>query len=134
MPYHLLSGDDPGAFVMAVSPFVAGTPKKIMVIEIDRGVVPAALAAVSAVNPVRRLKLANRQRITADNDHGLFTSPGQPGQAAGKPDEKLGVAQKGYTLRKRPAPGKVLRLVGDLVPGKTHANGGLSVNGQHPIA
>ena len=92
---NLLPGNQARAFVLPVGAFVSRAPEKILVVEIDIHVIPASETAMRVDNAIWGVKLAIGQGKPADQNNRDIACPGQPGQAAAKTDEKVGMFQKG---------------------------------------
>lgn len=67
--YNLLGGDQPAALILALGPFVARAPEEISVIELQRHIIPATIAAVRVEDSIRSVELANRKRKPTDQYH-----------------------------------------------------------------
>jgi hypothetical protein len=70
---------------------VSWAPEKVLVVETQCGVVPAAIAGVIVDDPPRRLELGDGVRKAAKHHHARSDGPSEPGEAARKADEKLAV-------------------------------------------
>src|ERR1700730_8069751 len=113
---HLVRGDEPRAFELARGVLVTRTIHEILVVEAVPHIVPARIAGMVVDHPVGRLKLVGRMGEAADQHHRLAHRPGEPGQAAGEPDEKLGVPEPARAFLQRAIARLVLGPGWDAVP------------------
>ncbi len=127
-------GNEPGAFELPVGIFLPRTPGEVLVFKFDGAVGPAAVAHMIVDDPVGGVKFGQRQTETADQDHGPAHRPGQPGQAAGEADEKVGVIEQIHPLAEGQIAGKILGAVGDGVPAAAAPVAVFPVDAQDPVA
>ena len=76
--FHLIDGDQARAFKLARRILVARTPKKVLVIEAEMGIVPAAVAGVVVDHPVRCGELVERMGEAADHNNRPSQRPRKP--------------------------------------------------------
>jgi len=74
----LLCRYQPGAFELTRRSSVTGTVEKVVMIEPDRRVIPAAVACVEVDDPVGRVEFVGRMREAGYHDDGNVGGPCQP--------------------------------------------------------
>lgn len=113
--------------------FMPRTPHKILVIKIQRRVVPAAIAPVGAEHPPGGVKLTGRETEPANEHHRDTAGPRQPGQSAAQTDKEAGMPEQVHPLLQGISAGKIFCSPRDVIPHESLSIVGMPVDTQHPV-
>ena len=131
---NVFRGDEAGALILAVSVFVAGAPREVVVDELDGPIAETAVADIVVDNPIRSVELHSWETETTDKNDWLPNRPCQPGQTAREAHKKVSMKQDVYPLLERQVASEVFRSVGDCVPAATGTMTYFLVYAQNPVA
>src|ERR1700757_603 len=81
--FYVLGGNQSCAFKLPRRSLLPRTPQEILVVELNRHVVPTRIADIVVYNAIGREKSIERMRKATDQKHRDSHRPNQPGQTTG---------------------------------------------------